>query len=88
MIHINTGEGKHKWVTQEELERDYPEIAKSLNRPIEDDKLRKIRIKKRIRLKDMADRTGLSVVQVSQIELGQIKDQLLVDRYIMVFNEG
>jgi hypothetical protein len=89
MIHLNTGDdsSKHEWVTEEEFKKRFPDLHKSLNEPVDNDLLRKTRIKKRVMLKDMVKATGLERDVLSGIEQGIVNDQKLIDIYIEALNK-
>ena len=88
MIHINNGDNSHEWLTEEEFKERFPEIDLTDRRTEESQRLRKIRTKKRITMREMSKLTGLSVIEISDIERGRIRDQQAIDKYIKVLNEA
>jgi translation elongation factor EF-Tu-like GTPase len=88
MIHLNTGNdsSKHEWVTEEEFKKRFHDLHKSLNEPV-DDTLRKVRMKKRVTIREMIKATGLGADVISRIERGKIRDQKLIDTYIEALNK-
>lgn len=85
MIHLNKGDGEHEWITEDEFKKRYPEIDLSPSKP--DDRLRRIRIKKRITLRQLSEHSGLSIADLSRIERGLIRGQNEIDRFAMALQK-
>lgn len=77
MIHIHTADGKHEWLTQEELAIKHPGLHAELNkpRPFEDEgrKLKYKRMDADMSLREVAKRIGMSPSELSKIELGFVE---------------
>lgn len=92
MIHLNKGEGKpHEWITEEEFAKRHPELSKELNKPIDENahgqKLKALRIKKRLTLREFSKRTGFSPSEVCDYERGRKEITAEInDKYCMGLN--
>lgn len=77
MIHIHTADGKHEWLTQEELASKYPDMHARINRPrpFEEDgkRLKYKRMDADMSLRETAKQIGISATTLSEIELGFIE---------------
>jgi len=72
MIHVNNGDLEHEWITDEEFENRFPEVAEGLKGidEAEGQKLYQFRKKKGIVLRDMAELMDVGVAFLSRIERG------------------
>lgn len=87
MIHLNKSDGQHEWVTEEEFKKRFPDIDLSVPKGSQVFKNR--RIKKGIKMRDMAEHLGITVTELSRME----KDDLnfkppLLDKYVHFLNRG
>ncbi len=83
MIHLNKGEKEpHEWISKEEFAKRYPDLVKSLKEKTENP-LAKIRAKKRITVRQLSKISGLTIQEIIGIETDKIKDQKMIDKYIM-----
>lgn len=69
MIHINKGDDPHEWTDDFQTES------------AKDDTLQQERIKKRIKLRTVSERMGLSFSDVSRIERGLNTDPEMVKKF-------
>ena len=95
MIHINRGDGKHEWLTTEQVKEKYPLLDAAINRPAPfkefANKLKEIRKAKNITLREMAMHLNMSASALSGIEQGHIvATQKVVDEYhtVTAIKEG
>jgi DNA-binding Xre family transcriptional regulator len=92
MIHINKGKNApHEWITAEEFQKRYPELAKTLAepRPFNEhgNKLKAIRMKRRLTIHELSKRTGFTSSEISRIESGNLEiTSEINDRYCLGLN--
>ncbi len=82
MIHLNKGDEPHEWVSKEKFEKCYPELAEKF-KASNKNPLAKIRAKKRITVRELSKKSGLTIQEIIGIETDKIKDQKMIDKYIM-----
>ena len=74
MIHIDFADGHSEWLTDEQLKEKCPELHAHMHRPIPHKeygaKLKAIRIKRALTLREMSKRIGCSGAELSDIERG------------------
>ena len=76
MIHLNKGENQpHEWITWEEFEKRYPNLAKEIKRPVDKNehgqKLKALRQKKQMTISELAYWTGFGCAEICDIEQGR-----------------
>jgi len=92
MIHLNKGENQpHEWITTEEFEKRFPELAKEINKPVDENehgqKLKALRIKKGLTLRVFAKRTGFRPSEICDYERGRKEITTEInDRYCIGLN--
>ena len=86
MIHLDYADGTSAWLTAEELKEKHPELHAIMNRPTPHkeygEKLKQIRIKHRLTLREMAKRVGCRASELSNVEIGVTEASMeLVEEY-------
>ena len=95
MIHLDTTDGP-KWLTEEQFEAQYPELYEVLHRDRTAEninagrRLKYLRIKENMTVKEVAKLLCISLAEVSDIEAGKVEatcDQIVVYQ-MLKFRKG
>lgn len=86
MIHLDFSDGTSIWLTEEELKEQYPELHALRSQPAPHKdygaKLRNIRIKHDLTLREMAKRIGCSASELCNVEQGRSEASMeLIEEY-------
>jgi len=92
MIHVNTGDGKHEWLTDEQLKERNPAAHAALHQPTPykeyGEKMARIRKSAGMTIRELAKAMGMRLGEVSGIETGRIQPTgEQVDLYQIKINE-
>jgi len=94
MIHLNKGPDKpHEWVTEEEFEKRYPALATAIReKPDENEhgqKLKAMRLKRGITIRQLSIATGESCAEICNIEQGRKNiTPEINDKYCLGLNDA
>jgi hypothetical protein len=94
MIHLNKGEGiPHEWITNEEFESRYPQLAKLIKEPVDENehgqKLKAMRVKRRLTIRALSQATGFECAEICDFESGRKNiTPEINDRYCIGLNKA
>jgi len=75
VIHLNFGNGKGRFLTEIQLQEEYPKLYEIINEPKPHkesaDMLKRARIDHRLTLREMAKRIGCPAAVLSRVETGR-----------------
>lgn len=94
MIHLDLADGTSEWLTEEQLEAKYPGLYEELRKPVPWQKygrrLKYLRVKANMTIKELAKLLCISLAEVSAIEAGKVEatcDQIHVYQMLQ-FRKG